>query len=88
MTTNTTNIELNITCMYNSVYVEESSGFIMFNKIITNDAFRENVRKECISYRDVKVNYNVVPYEVQTIDFLHTAVKSIRQYQHIRKKHV
>lgn len=34
--------------------------------------------------RDVRVNYDITSYEVQTCYFLHTAVKSIGQPYHTR----
>lgn len=79
---NIDNIEFSITSTYNSVYVKESSGFIMFNKIhlLCYYTFWDSLRMiERNADCDIKVNYEVISYEVQTSDFLHIAVKSIGQ---------
>lgn len=58
----------------------------MFNNFTNYDTFPEKCQKA--AGRDVKGNYDLITYDVQTSDFLHIAVKSIGKPQHTPRSEI
>lgn len=70
--------EFSISSINDNIYVKETNGFTTVSVLFTLHVTIHSLRTiDWNANRDVKVDYDVILYEVQTSDFLHIAIKSL-----------